>query len=172
MTSVQLIQSVVLSSDTATVTFGTGNTIPQEFTDLKLVIMGRRNNTSTPQSYPYLQVNSSNATYSYRRMYGFNSAVYSNNASSQTNYAFHPSGLPTSAEAFALFTIDIFSYANPSVPKSMVTEIAAPQINGSNYIAGKSGGVWRTNDAITLITVNAGGASWHTGSSFYLWGVK
>jgi hypothetical protein len=164
------IASQTLGSDATSHTF---SSIPGTFSDLRIIITGRRNNTSTPNSFPVMRVNSdTGSNYSATHVYGFNSAAYSARDTSATGFPFHVSGLPRSDEAFSIFTIDLMSYANTNVNKTFLSAMACPIINVSNYIVGRSVGLWRSTSAITSVTLEAGGASWHTGSTFSLYAIK
>ena len=164
------IQSTTLGSDATSYTF---TSIPGTFTDLRIIITGRRNNISTPNSYWYMRVNSdTGSNYSVTRVWASDNEPWSTRDISSTYCMFHTSGLPRSDEAFSVFTVDLMSYANTSVHKTFLGVIAAPVINTNYYVVSRGVGLWRSTSAITSVTLEAGGASWHAGSTFSLYGLK
>lgn len=163
------IASQTLGADAATVTF---SSLPSSYTDLRCIIVGRKG-TTTGNAYPLFQVNSdTGSNYSVTWVYGFNSAAYSARESSQTGVRINPSNMPQSNEDQATFILDLMSYANTNVNKTVLFTMSMPVFNTTNWVVGRGVGLWRSTSAITSIDIKTSADSWDAGSTFSLFGVK
>ena len=166
-TTYTLINSNVLSSSTATVSF---TSIPATYTDLVLRVSAR-DSADTPVAALVLRFNSDSSTnYSQTFLDGSGSAASSSNTSSSTADArvmIEPSTY--TASTFGSFEIYIPNYlvsANKPYSYFGVTENNAT----ASYIRANAA-LWRNTAAITSIVMTAPN-NFVSGSSFYLYGIS
>jgi hypothetical protein len=170
-TTYELIASTTLGSNAASVTFGSGGTIPQTYTDLLIVASSRgattgigiRFNGDTGSNYSWRRLNGNGtlAASDSNTTYGgaYNTFVYT--MQSQTSYT---------ASTFGSTEIYIPNYAS-SNNKSVSTSSCAEN-NATQTIQGATAGLWSNTAAITSATLVCDGGDFVTGSSFYLYGIK
>lgn len=148
----------VSGSSTTFITFGSGGTIPQTYTDLILVsnVKGSQN---TAMQFQFNGDTTSN--YSWTRMYGDGSNPYSDRASNQTT-----------ADAGDILTqwdthiAQIQNYANTTTYKTLLNRTAT-----SSYVFASTS-LWRkTPEAITSIKVICRDGYFVAGSTFTLYGI-
>lgn len=160
------IATTTLSSAAASITF---SSISSAYTDLRLVLVARSNNTGTPREDLYIRFNSDTGTnYSHTTLYGQDGSVGSFRQSNRTEINAY-TGLPGTAGQFSLTTFDIFSYAG-STNKSCLLTVN----NDQNTVGGQVGreaGLWRSTSAITSITVLPQTNSFDTGTTATLYGI-
>jgi hypothetical protein len=146
----------------------TFSSIPQTYTDLVLVVSIRTN--STPASFGTgIRFNGDTGTnYSRTVLYGAGAGAVSFRDTNQTRF-FASSGF-TTANQFNLIRLNIMNYTSSSSYKSfaLINDDLAD-------VASISSGLWRSNNAITSLTVtpyddNATGFA--TGCTFTLYGIK
>jgi len=155
-----LIEEQVLSSAQASVTLGSGGTIPQTYKDLilEMLVPG-----TSADDYGLIQVNSdTGSNYSYTVVQGDGSTATSSRASTQTSGAF---GRLYNNPNYAVMNFQ--SYANTNVNKTWIT-----RSNNSSYSTIASVSLWRSTSAVSsikLFTVYSN--TFNSGSTFRLWGV-
>lgn len=161
------IATQTLGSSSSLVTF---SSIPSTYTDLKLVM-------SLTATGVYLNTNlvfntdngSTGTSYSYTWLSGNGTAL---NAGANNNQSYMTIGSinnSTSTTIPNICVVDIFSYANTSIYKT-VTSLNALDKSGS----GDSStflNTWRSTAAVNTVKILPGGNSFATGSTFTLWGI-
>lgn len=140
------IASVDVASPQSSIEF---TSIPQGYTDLKVVISSRINYTGYWVGL-LGQFNSSSTGYSYRRLYGYGGST----AASDTAATFGMSqGTSSTANAFASSELYIPNYTS-SNNKSFSIEGLSEE-NGANGLAILVAGLWSNTSAITSITLTS-----------------
>ena len=167
----QLISAQTLTSASASVTF---SSIPQTFTDLKLVISARITSGGAPNVC--IRFNSdSGANYSYKTLFGDGSSAssYDQSATGNTfiNIGYSENSSNT-ANTFGNMEIYIPNYISSNY-KSTSSE-SVQENNATTAYSMLTAGLWNNTSAITGITlVNvSGGVTFAIGSSFYLYGIS
>jgi hypothetical protein len=163
----QLIQAQTLTSTAASVTF---TNIPQNFTDLNLVISSRSNRAAVQDTFAVV-FNDSASGYSYRRVYGdgTNAATDSDsgNGALTTGYTQGGNGTTNVFGSLELYIPNYTSSVNKSVSSQGTSENNA---TGSSISTVAS--LWSNTAAISSIKLTpATGATLQIGSTFYLYGV-
>jgi hypothetical protein len=157
-TTYEPIATQTLETATATVTF---NSVPQTYTDL--VIVAQMRLTSGPQLI-FLRFNSdAGSNYSVTRIYGSGSSAVSDRYSNQLGIdcAFIPS------TDWGIANINIQNYSNSTTHKTVLD-----RWNTSSFTVFLSG-LWRNTAAITsIVLVPNAGATFVSGSTFTLYGIK
>jgi hypothetical protein len=161
------IATNTLGSDTATVTF---SSIPQTYTDLRLVVSSRvTGSNNSPGIDALVYYNSDQGSnYSYTQLYGNGSSLGSNRAS---NIAFSYLGVSSNATSneWPMFTADIMNYSNSTTFKTAISRVDSPATGGNTFTRGT---VWRSTANISSITLYAEASlSFKAGSTFTLYGI-
>ena len=154
-----LIESQVLGSATATVTF---SSIPETYTDLVLVVMAKN---SASDGDLCIRFNSDTATnYSYTFMYTNGASVLSTRGSTINRMRI---GRTDNTNAYPNI-IHIQDYANTTTFKTAVSRSQNTSLVLTNV------GLWRkTPEAITSISIiDDNGLNFTTGSTFRLYGIQ
>jgi hypothetical protein len=150
----------VSGSSTASITFGTGGTIPSTYTDLIIVA----NAGEAAGGYFKLQFNGdTTSNYSRTFMYGTGTSAVSNRAS--TTSIFINCGASAGA---GVAVINVQNYANATTFKTVL----ARNNSQTDGLVMANVGLWRaTPAAITSITLTGGGGNFASGSTFTLYGI-
>ena len=158
------IASTTLGSDTATVTFGASNTLPQTYTDLILVC----HQIQTTGGYPVaVRANGdTGSNYSYTFLSGNGSAASSRRYSSQTLWQFDYDSSSTSTE-YTTSIIQWLSYSNANVFKTVLASAGRASSGIDRAV-----GLWRSTSAITQLDISVQSGSFKTASTFSLFGIK
>jgi hypothetical protein len=171
-----LIQSVTLTTATATITLGSGGTIPQTYTDLKIVISAQSSSASGVPSICY-QFNGTTSGYSSRDLYTYNSGTPGSGTFTTATAAGLTMGRwgdgnldSTSTNAFANIDWYISNY-NSSNNKSWLVDAVA-EANNTPSELDLIAGLWSNTAAINSITLANNGGNFNQYSSFYLYGIK
>ena len=157
-----------------TVTVGSGGaanieftSIPQTYTDLKLVVSGRGDFAGTREKYT-LTFNNAATTYSYKRLAGYDSSL----VLSDTGLGPQATGANATASVFASAEFYIPNYTG-SNQKSWSSDSVTENNSTSSWIVDLNVGLWTTTDAITSIKiVIQGPANFVQYSSATLYGVS
>jgi hypothetical protein len=154
------IATTTLGTASATITF---SSIPATYTDLRLVLTGWPDVTTTIG----VQFNSdTGSNYSRTRLYGDGTSAGSDRNTSQVYLG---SGSLFSTTAPGLLTIDIFSYAGSTNKTALCT--ASSDQNGSGQVQ-RNVGLWRSTAAITSIYLYCvGGVDFQSGTTATLYGI-
>lgn len=153
------IQTQTLGTAVSSVTF---SSIPQTYTDLFLTYNG----TSGISDLPIRYNSDTGSNYSYTRLYGDGSGIYSDRA---TNLTYSAYGIGSSALTFA--TIQINNYSNTTTFKSLLGRGGFTTSGYVSFFVSQ----WRSTAAITSITLggNTGfSTNFSVGSTFTLFGIK
>jgi hypothetical protein len=167
MATYKPLQSISLTSDTTTVTF---SGIPQDYTDLEVVISARCSNSSNANFYYRVNGDSSSA-YSVTRLQGNGSTVVSNRGSSNTvGYIGYTDAADSSSSIFGVTKIYINSYSNSTTNKTLISRTGTPGTSGTtasfvNLYRGST-------SPITSISFTPDAGNWVAGSTFDLYGIK
>lgn len=155
------IASTTLSASASSVSF---SSIPQTYTDLILIIIS----AGTAVNDPLLRFNSdSGSNYSYTGLTGNTSTASSVRASSQTAVSLNYFGSDSTSLGDNARRIDIMSYSNTSIYKTVFTRGGRATTDGIAILAN----AWRSTSAITTLTLTPGSGSYISGSTFNLYGV-
>ena len=141
-----------------TVTVGSGGTssinftsIPQTYTDLKLVMSLRTSLTATRDDFQ-LTFNGSTSGYSRKRILGYDAnLIASDQATSQTSFTPNTTDNGATASIFGLTEIYIPNYIL-SNNKAFCTAEISENNSTANWIMGIQGGLWANTAAINQIT--------------------
>lgn len=159
------IATTTLGSAAASITL---SSIPATYTDLRVVLVGRSNNTGTPRESIFITFNGDTASnYSTTILYGQDSSISSFRQINQVRILAYL-GLPGTAGQFSLTTVDLFSYAGSTNKTSLLT-INNDQ-NGSGEI-NRQVGLYRSTSAITSITLKPQTNSFDTGTTATVYGI-
>lgn len=166
-TTYEPIETYTLSSTASSVTFGSGGTIPQTYTDLVLICNIKSGNTN--QASLLYQVNGSTSgnLYSGTMIYGNGSTVSSNRQSNQ-NYGtiMRNNGLSTSGTTMQPFITHFMNYSNTTTFKTVMS-----RNNVVDAGLGVDVSLWRSTAAINEIKVYADTNAFAAGSTFTLYGI-
>ena len=153
------VASQTLSASASSVTF---SNIPQDYTDLVLVVNGQVSTSSQIA----IQFNSDTGTnYSVTAMYGDGtSAASGRTTSAAALYGFGWFGNGTQSTSI----LNIQNYSNSTTYK---TVLARGNLSSSYVHAGV--GLWRSTSAITSMYIYVyGGYNWNSGTTFSLYGIQ
>jgi hypothetical protein len=150
----ELIESVTLATTASSVTF---SSITQSYSDLVLVA----NQLHGADGYTFLRFNGdATSSYSLVLMRGNGSSAFS---SSTTTTQFE---INQSAYTSFFNIVQIMGYSETDKNKSILSRGDNSAENAIAYAAR-----WANNAAITSISVNAGGSSYISGSTFKIFGI-
>jgi hypothetical protein len=160
-----LIQAQTLTGSAASVTF---SNIPQNFTDLKIVISGRTNRVLTVDGITIrFNGDTTSGNYSGRRLFGSGSSP-----GTDTQYIAQPFMTASSATAntFGNAEIVITNYTGSTA--KIISFDGVGENNATLTYMGIGSGIWSGTAAITSITITPEtGTSIEQGSTFYLYGI-
>lgn len=169
MSSIQYINSIVITSSTSSAVF---NNIPQNYEDLILSCSTRFGSASGSK----IRFNSDSASnYSLRYINGQASSAGSGGLSNITSI--HNNlvwGDATVVNSFTPYIINIMSYKNSNIQKTISWEYGTGGgLQGSSSEVGTVFGLWRNTSPITSIEISTFNATtYQIGSNFVLWGIK
>lgn len=166
-----LIESQTLGSSQASVTLGSGGSLPQTYKTLKLLVSVRHDGGSGIQ-IGYRFNGDTGSNYSRRLVFGDGSTSASASGASETyaRFAFTSDSTGT-ANTFGNAELNIPNYAG-STNKATSSD-GVGENNATLAYQGLHAGLWSTTAAITSITVVlAGTGNLLSGSTFTLYGLK
>jgi len=156
------IQTYTLASNAASVTF---SGIPQNYTDLKIVVSARSNRADTDDII-LISPNGSSSSLSYRSL-----TANGSSASNGTANRFYVPADTFTGSTFSSTEIVIPNYSGSAV-KSWFIESVAENNSSTSYI-GATSALWSDTAAITsLVFSPVYGTNFVTGSTFTLYGVS
>jgi hypothetical protein len=172
MATYTLISSNVLSSSAASVTF---SSIPATYTDLVIRYSARGNTGGgSINNYASLKVNSITSNYSETYLYGDGSSASSGRFSASSNWLFGGgwfSEAGGTANTFSNTEIYVPNYAGST--NKVASNFTAQENNTSSSTQlGVEALLLGNTAAITSLTITPSGASFVSGSSFYLYGIS
>ena len=157
------IATTTLSSAARNITF---SSIPNTFTDLRIVWVGRNETTA---DYVEITFNNNTSGYSFTSLSGNGSSAGSNRITSNTKWiANFPPTAGSSTIPF-MFTVDIFSYAGSTFKTGLMTN--SSDFNGSGLVI-RSVGLWQNTNAITSIKLEGQSDNFAAGTTATLYGIK
>jgi hypothetical protein len=165
--AMQPIFTQTASGSAASITF---NSIPQTFTDLKLVVSGRGGQAQVYQQTYYRFNGDSGANYSGTTIQGTGSGVASYRESNMTRGPFGlMNGANATASTFGNLEFYIANYTSSNFKSSILDLVT--ETNGTTAYQGPEASLWRNASAITSIEINTFGAAITAGSTFTLYGI-
>lgn len=165
----ELIQTQVLASSAASVTFNLSAGQQATYKHLQLRITAKGNTTTNANVH--LQFNSdTGANYSYHELYGTGSAAGSANALSQTK-VIQVAYLPPTGSQFSASIIDVLDAFSTAKNKTVRTLKGEADVSGGFLGVSLISGAWYNTAAISSITV-LGDFAMAVGSRFSLYGVR
>jgi hypothetical protein len=160
-TTYEPIATNTLGSDTATITF---SSIPATYTDLVLVAT-IKNNSGGSRAIQVLLNNDTGTNYSMSDLQGNGSSGASTRS---TGTAYLDPSITSPGAAFATLILNLPSYANTSIYKTMLGRNGSSTTNTRAVV-----NLWRSTSAISSIKFQMGGADlYSTGCTFTLYGIK
>ena len=168
-TTYTLISSNTLSSSAASVTF---SSIPATYTDLVLKV-SVRGDAAVVSNNLYCRFNGdTGANYSYTQLYG-NGATAASANGSPTNPSIYQGNVGASATASTFSNVEIYIPSYTATQKKPFSADSAHETNATTAYRSANALLWQTTSAITSIDITiAGGSSFVSGSSFYLYGIS
>ena len=166
-----IASTTVGSGGTTSVSFAS---IPQTYTDLKLVGSARGSRASQYIINLSITFNGSSSSYSSRILYGDGSTATSANGSSQSGWLYSYGNADSStANTFSNFEIYVPNYTSAN-NKSISADSVIESNNASYTLSDLLGaGLWANTSAITSLAVGIdNGTSINQYSTFYLYGIK
>ena len=163
-TNMKLIEAKTLGSNTSGVTF---SSIPQTYTDLKLVMSVRDTITGTGNAWQAFDIyfNGSNTGISGKHLFGTGSSAASNSVA----YGYANEGSTTS-NTFSNNEIYISNYTSANYKSYSVEQVT--ENNATSALSSLIAGLWSSTSAITSITCSALGTAFAADSTFYLYGIS
>lgn len=162
-TTYQLIEAKTLTTTTASITF---TSIPQTYTDL-LLKFSTRDNSGSYINNMNININSSSSNFSTKTIMKLGGSASS--GTETTNLAFSTGSTATST-TFTNGEVYFPGYTSSSY-KSYSAESASENNASDNGMILETG-LWSNTAAITSITFTPTSASFVSGSTFYLYGIK
>ena len=167
-TTYTLISSVTVGSGgAATMDF---TSIPQTYTDLKIVISARNTAASGVESQILLTVNGNGSNGSWKLLYGNGSAAVSGAGSGYLQPAHAPSA-PTTANTFGNAEIYFPNYTSTTTYKSFSSDFVTEN-NATSSLLGIYANLWSSNSAITQLTLTSNVSNFVQYSTAYLYGIS
>lgn len=171
MSTYVLIEKYTVGAGGASsVTLGSGGTIPQTFTDLKLVMSSRGNNSSASE-WVSIKFNGSSANYSSRWLEG-NGSGTPGSFTGPTNRGYAGVQVAATATASTFSNMEIY-IPNYTVAQSKSYSADTVQENNATAATAELGaGLWANNTAISSIAITPDNSSLFVQySTFYLYGI-
>ena len=167
--SFDLLETQVLGSSAASVTFSSLSTYASTYKHLQIRYTARSSRVNT-LDYPFFRVNAdSGANYSWHNLTGNGSSVSSGSGSSQTfMYLPYSPAANSTANNFNAGVIDLLDPFETTKAKTFRTLGGS---TGENYIHVFSGR-WGSTSAVSSVTLHMENGNYVTGSRFSLYGVK
>lgn len=177
------IESYTVSgSSTTAITFGSGNTLPQTYTDLVIIIQGIQDSSYSARNMAIRFNGDTGSNYSSVQILNTSSGADANLGS-----AYGPlinSSSNTTSGVFATGIINVQNYASNNMYKTILCEggSAAEFTSGGSNVGvytGTNTALWRNTAPITQITLYASntsgagsGANWLAGSTVTVYGIS
>jgi hypothetical protein len=168
----ELIESTILTSDTASVTFSSLGTYSSTYKHLQIRLIARGANTGSNRDILLRLNGDSGSNYSHHRLRGANTTVSSSASTSTTSIL---SGFTSSsgspANIFGASIIDILDSFSSTKNKTVRVLSGKAEASVSSYIGLYSGQRINTASTTQIEILNDSG-NWLTGSRFSLYGIK
>jgi hypothetical protein len=164
-----LIETKTLGTAAASIEF---TSIPQDFTDLMLLMSPRSTRNTGNLSDVYIQFNSTTSGYSHRLLAGYDGSVSTDTRSGTTN-KFYPFDAPQAnwiANTFGNASIYIPNYSG-STNKSVSFDAVTERDSAASGIW-LTAGLWSNTAAITSIQFSIiSGSNYEVGTTISLYGI-
>ena len=167
-----LLETQVLASSAASVTFTGLDTLAAGYQHLQIRVTARTNLAASTSDILAMRFNSdSGSNYAHHQLQGNGSTVTSGNSTSTSYiYSMQLPGNSSTANAFTAGVLDILDFSSAS--KNSTTRSLSGKAESANHIALRSG-LWINTAAVTAIELYTFlGGSLVTGSRFSLYGIK
>jgi len=160
-----LIEAKTLTTTTASVTF---TSIPATYTDLLIKASVRDNRAGETVTNVRLLFNNSSSNFTTRRLFG-NGTTANGDTAAAGDFGVEP-GNNATANTFGNFEMYIPNYAGSNY-KSYSTDTVSED-NATLSFTTLIAGLWSQSAAINEINIAPVSASFVSGSTFYLYGIK
>lgn len=171
MATYKLISSVTVGSGGASTMEFTS--IPQTYTDLKVVISARNTSTSGNESQILLSVNGNSSAGSWKLLYGNSEGAFTGANSGYLQPAHAPS-TNTTANTFGNAEIYFPNYTSTTTNKSFSSDFATENNSSAanSAILGFYANLWSNTNAITSLTFTSNISNFLQHSTAYLYGIS
>jgi len=168
MANMELITSVTVGAGgAASVTLPATGTIPQTYTDLKIVYSGRTSRSDGTADTVNVSFNGSTSNFSGKILYGYGSGVASSNT---TRWFGSQNSGGSTANTFANVEAYIPNYTSSNY-KSVSVD-AVTENNDTAALSYLGAVLWSDTSAITTITLTPDSGNFVQYSTFYLYGIS
>lgn len=161
-----LIQSSILTSDTASVTF---SSIPQTYRHLQIRLVGRATASGTFRNLETVMNSDTGSNYRWHILSGNGTSVVSENYGPSTSLPIGQIPGTSVADAWGGAVVDYLDYSSTS--KNTTVRTLHGFAGSSRQIALQSG-LWVNTAAVTQILLRSDSGNWLSGSRFSLYGIK
>jgi hypothetical protein len=171
MPNMELITSVTVGSGgAASVTLPATGTIPQTYTDLKVVVSARTNRASGNDAL-YISINGNTSNLTNKLIEGVGSGTPdSYSTSGATTKVAAIDGNNATASTFGSAEIYFPNYTSSNYKSFSADSVT--EDNATSAISVLSANLWSSTSAITTLTFSAIGTLFLEGSNFYLYGIS
>lgn len=164
MSSIEYINSVVLTANASEITF---SNIPQNYQDLTIVTSADTDYTFASTQSIFIRLNGDSASnYSATWLLGNGSAA-SSSRNSNNSSGIYIGEVSATLNYVTPLTVNIFSYSNTNTFKTAISDSSV----ASAWITTQVG-LWRSATAISSVSLYASGYNFTAGTNATLWGVK
>lgn len=164
----QLIQKITLNSNASSVTF---SNIPQNYTDLKLVVSARTDHAAYFDNALIRFNGDSGSNYSWRGVYGLNGSTYSDYVVDTGFQRVYATGSSATSGTFGHTIFSIPQYSGSTV-KACSTSACTESNISNGPIVYNGALLWNSTSAITSINITSSNLkNFLAGSTFYLYGI-
>jgi hypothetical protein len=170
--SFDLLQTTLISTNTASITFSSLNTLAAGYAHLQIRITSRTSQNSGTDALA-LQINGdTGSNYAWHRLNGNGSTVASGAVTSQARiHAGSTTGNLATANIFGASVIDLLDFGSSSKNKTIRTLNGVSMPDTPDIRLGS--GVWLNTNAATSVTLfSLNGASFVSGSRLSLYGIR
>jgi hypothetical protein len=168
-----LLETQILDSDTASVTFTGLDTLAAGYQHLQLRVLARESSSATGFTNSEMTFNSdTGSNYSWHYLRGTGSSASSTGASSQSNIRLQglATGNSSTSGSFGMAVIDILDFSSTS--KNTTVRALHGALTATNTHVLITSGAYYETGAITSLNFAIGANDFVAGSRFSLYGVK
>jgi len=164
------LAKTVLTGTQATVTF---SSIASTYTDL-VVLINARGDDATDISTMYVRINGdTGANYSYTRLFSFGTAVNSDRAGNQSNFASAGFYNASTSTSNTFSNVEFYLPSYTASIKKIISSSSAVEINStSSGVNGAGASLYGSTTAISSLTIVNNSGNFVSGSRFDLYGIK
>ena len=168
--SFDLLETQVLASSAASVTFSSLDTLAAGYQHLQIRFTARSTHSATTSGGMRFNSDTGN-NYAWHTLEGNGSSVVSAAVTSTNQMLLMVGAVPSSNSASGIFTAGVFDILDPFNTSKTKTVRALNGFAGGGPIRLNSG-VWLNTTSVTAATLFPSSASWAIGSRFSLYGIK